>query len=349
MNFADRINHKVHLSYKDILLVPYDDSFCKVLSRNDPDISSEICPGQQIDIPIVSSPMDSITGADMAVALSRNGAIGIHTRYIGLNPEADYLCMCEAVQEMVKQRVQYPAIAVGVKHLSLIENLLEYGAKIICIDIANGNHILVKEILEPVATLKNRFNFRIIAGNVASAKSAMRLVNAGADTVKVGIGPGAACTTRRVTGFGVPQFSAILEIASIFRNAGIQDKAKIIADGGVRSSGDVVKALWAGADTVMGGYLFAGCNECPSIEGKKQYRGMASRTVSGRSDVAPEGVCMDVKTRGPVSDVIQQYAASIKAACSMGGALTLEQLRQNVRAIRVSTMSNEESDPVIIS
>jgi len=154
---------------------------------------------------------------------------------------------------------------------------------------------------------------------------------------------GASCITRRVIGYGVPQLTAIMDCASALKT---RDNVRLIADGGIRDSGDVIKALWGGADTVMCGYVLAGHTECPTFEQGKIYRGMSSRTVHQRQDVAAEGVAVRIENKGSVKELVRQYAQAIKAACAMGNAHNLEQLRRNVRAVRVSTMSNEESEPV---
>jgi IMP dehydrogenase len=185
----------------------------------------------------------------------------------------------------------------------------------------------------------------LIAGNVAVGESALRLVDCGADCIKVGIGPGAVCSTRRVTGYGIPQFSAILDCAEILDIKGYNN-IRIIADGGLRHPGDAAKAIWAGADAVMAGYIFAGYEQCPKIDGDYFYRGMSSRNVSQRHDIAAEGVSIKVDSKGSVSTLIQEWSASLKSACSMANAWNLQELRRNVEAIRVSTMSNAESDPV---
>ncbi len=341
-----RIDRAVHLSYKDILLVPYDDDFCTIASRNDPDISTEVCPGKSIKIPLISSPMDSITGSRMAIALGKEGCLGIHTRFI--NKEHERAMQLEEMETVCRSDINPIACAIGVKAdaYSSAHALCELGTNIICLDIANGNHSYMRRALNSLLPLKETFDISFIAGNVATPQAAVRLAKAGADAIKIGIGPGAACTTRRVVGFGVPQFTAIVNCDTALRSAGYRDKVRLIADGGVRTSGDIIKALWAGADSVMCGYIFAGCDECPTFNGKRMYRGMSSRTVSSRNDVAPEGICFDAEAKGPVSDVISQYAAAIRAACSMANANNLNELRRNVKAIRVSTMSNEESEPI---
>jgi len=344
-----RIDHKVHLSYKDILLVPYDEpGQCNtVMSRNDPDISSQIAPNTWLDVPLIASPMDTITGTEMIEALDKVGALGIHTRYISSEHEAEL--QIDAVRYLARQGLAGSiACAIGVKEgtFAHAQALCDEGVNLLCVDIANGNHQLMLNLLSKLQKLKDSYGISIMAGNVATSHAAHNLVQCGVDAIKIGIGPGGACTTRRVTGFGVPQLTAILDCYDLMRR--INSPVKLIADGGVRTSGDVVKALWAGADAVMAGYIFAGHDECPKLEenGTRHYRGMSSRTVSGRTDVAPEGVDMVVDSRGPVVVTVKSYAAAIKAGCALANAQNIADLRKNVRAVRVSTMSHGESEPV---
>lgn len=360
---AQRVDPRLHLSFKDILLEPFDQHPCVTASRNDPDIFSEICPGKRVAIPIISAPMDTITGVDMAITMASLGTVGVLTRYIN-NPD-ELNMQIQNVSAVSAPSSQYSlegipgknvyalhvAVAIGVKDRpeEKAKKLVEAGATIICLDIANGNHILMLQALEKIKHLNLQHKngaVSIIAGNVATPQAAIRLANAGADAVKIGIGPGACCSTRRVTGFGNPQLSALLECAPALRERNV----RVISDGGIRTSGDVAKAIWAGADTVMVGYILSGHEECPKTsltdDGQRIYRGMASRTVSKRSDIAAEGVCIKVPNRGSVVHTLKEYAAAIKTACSFANATNLEAFRHNVRAIRVSTMSQEESDPV---
>jgi IMP dehydrogenase/GMP reductase len=341
-----RIDRRVHLSYKDILLVPYDKPGfpCSVMSRNDPNIRSKVTLDRLIDVPLISSPMDSITDGRMIYALDRCGALGIHTRYIGEKNEHEI--QLETMRVLRPKIKGHLACAIGMRSNDpdQVAELCDAGVDIICVDVANGNHRLMMKALNMLAVLKDRYGISVIAGNVASAGAARNLVSGGADAIKVGIGPGGACTTRRVTGFGVPQFTAILDCSHYVQSEA--PEIKIIADGGIRSSGDVVKALWAGADTVMAGWIFAGHNECPRPAGNSyRYRGMSCRTVNCRKDVAPEGVDMEVSPKGPVKDTVNRYTAAIKAGLALGNAMNLTEFRKNVRAVRVSTMSHDESEP----
>lgn len=345
--YTNRVNHKVHLSFKDVLLVPYDDDFCQIKSRNDPDISVNLNVDKKLKIPIMSSPMDSVTGPDMAIALNKAGALGILTRYIN-NENERQIEDVKLVKQNTDSHNNIIATAIGVKTgvEELSTKLVDSGANLLCIDIANGNHIFVQKVLAHVCKLRDSYKDLIImAGNVATGKAAIRLYEHGANVIKIGIGSGAACSTRRIVGFGCPQFTAVLDCAEARDKKNYKD-LKFVSDGGIRYPGDAVKALWAGADCVMMGYVFAGHDESPKINGQVVYRGMSSRNVSGRTDIAAEGVSFKVSEKGPVERTVNDWAASIRAGLSMANANNIEELRRNVTAIRVSTMSNEESDPV---
>lgn len=336
---------KVHLSFRDILLVPHDEDFCSVLSRKDPDISTEVCVNKKINIPFISAPMDSVTTVEMCIALDNLGCLGIYTRHI--NDDNERTKQAKAVKQIKQAVKNHVACAVGVRnHIhEHVKYLCDVGMDIVCLDIANGNHAYMQNALKEIRKFKDSYNLSIIAGNVASGPSAIRLANEGADCIKIGIGPGAACSTRRVTGFGVPQFTAILDCAHAIHNENLTH-VRLIADGGIRHAGDITKAIWAGANSVMMGWVFAGHDECGQHSGKRQYRGMSSRTVSKRDDIAAEGVVVNVANKGPVKDTVTEYAAALRASCSMANAMNLDQLRSNAKAIRVSTITHEESDPV---
>ncbi len=335
------VNEEIMLSYDDILLVPYDQTPCSVRSRKDPDISTEVCPGVKIDIPIVSSPMDTITGSKMAVAMNNLGGLGILTRRIN-DPHRKDAQLKEVISVSESECCGHTACAIGVIECShdYVKELLDCGLKILCIDIANGMHEFMQKAVYSVRGLKEHYDFSIIAGNVATGNAALQLAGWGVDCVKVGIGCGACCTTRIVTGFGVPQLSAVLSCAEAVKDLPVS----IMADGGCETSGDIVKALWAGADSVMLGHMLCGHDESPMGD---RYRGMSSRTVHQRTDVASEGIDIKVAHKGSVKDTIDELAASIRAGCSLANAMSLSDLRSNVHAIRVSPIGVHESDTMV--
>jgi IMP dehydrogenase len=286
--------------------------------------------------------MDSVTGSSMAVAMDQCGGLGILSRRIG--DPAEHAQHAREVSMLRVLGVKYPACAMGVRDIPQLKadltDLCRRGLKIVCFDIANGNCTKMQAAIGVALEVRVDYpDLGIVAGNVCTGNAADILAGWGADAIKCGIGPGAACTTRKVTGFGVPQFSAIMDCASALKGR----TTKLIADGGIRTTGDIAKCFWAGADTVMMGYLFAGHKECAM---PTTYRGMSSRTVHGRSDIASEGIDMTVPARGSVVDTITKFVAALKASLSFGNAMNLTEFRRNVAAIRVSTMSDLESGTV---
>jgi IMP dehydrogenase len=255
------------------------------------------------------------------------------------------------------------AVGVGEDSYKRAMTLLEAGVDFVIVDTAHGHS---RAVLEMVARLKTAMAIDVIGGNIATAAAAQALIDAGADAVKVGVGPGAICTTRVVAGVGVPQISAIHDVAQVAGPAGVP----VIADGGVTYSGDIAKAIAAGADTVMLGSLLAGCDESPGelifINGKqfKSYRGMGSLgamqsrgqarsyskdryfqdDVLSDDKLVPEGIEGQVPYRGPLSAVAHQLAGGLRAAMGYVGAQSIEQLQQ-ARFVRITSAGLKESHP----
>jgi len=229
---------------------------------------------------------------------------------------------------------------------------------VVVVDTAHGHS---QNVIDTVKEIKRRWNIQVIAGNVATADGARDLIEAGVDGVKVGIGPGSICTTRIISGVGVPQVSAIMAAVSVAEAAGVP----VIADGGIRHSGDITKAIAAGASTVMMGSLFAGLDESPGElvihAGRryKTYRGMGSMgamvvgskdrygqaAVKESSKLVPEGVEGRVPYRGPLGDFVYQMVGGLRAGMGYCGTRDIEQLRQNARFVRISAASMAESHP----
>jgi IMP dehydrogenase len=248
--------------------------------------------------------------------------------------------------------------ATGVRDLERVEALIRADVDVIVVDTAHGHSV---NVMETVRQIKRQFDIQIVAGNIATAQGAKDLIDAGADGVKVGIGPGAICTTRIVSGVGVPQISAILAAVSVADDAGVP----VIADGGIRHSGDITKAIAAGAQTVMMGSLFAGLDESPGElvihQGRryKTYRGMGSMgaMISGSKDrygqaeikssskLVPEGVEGRVPYRGPLGDFVYQLVGGLRAGMGYCGTRNIEALRREARFVRVSAASMTESHP----
>ncbi len=249
------------------------------------------------------------------------------------------------------------ATTVGDKGFERTEALIDAECDVIIIDTAHGHNREVARAVERVKKLSN--SVQVVAGNVATADATMSLIDAGADGVKVGIGPGSICTTRIVAGVGVPQLTAILEASEAAAKAGIP----IIADGGLRTSGDAAKALAAGASTVMIGSLLAGTDEAPGetflYQGRsyKSYRGMGSvgamargsadryfqQDIKDQMKLVPEGIEGQVPYKGPAKDVIHQLVGGVKAAMGYTGAATIEELQQRANFVRITNSGLAES------
>ena len=252
--------------------------------------------------------------------------------------------------------------AVGVHQLERVDALIEAEVDVIVVDSAHGHS---GNVAQSVRDVKARYDIDVIAGNVATAEGARDLIAAGADAVKVGIGPGSICTTRIVTGVGMPQVTAIMNACAAADEEGVP----VIADGGIRHSGDITKAIAAGASVVMLGSLFAGLDESPGDlvihHGRryKTYRGMGSQgaMLSGSADryaqkgittrdkLVPEGVEGRVPYRGPLSDFVYQMVGGLRAGMGYTGSATIDELRENARFVRVSGASLAESHPHDIS
>jgi len=248
--------------------------------------------------------------------------------------------------------------AVGVHDYVRIEALIEAEVDVIVVDTAHGHS---QNVIDTVKTIKNKYDIDVVAGNIATARAAEELIDAGANAVKVGIGPGAICTTRVISGVGVPQVSAIMDCAAVADKHGIP----VIGDGGIRQSGDITKAIAAGASSVMIGSLFAGLKESPGqlviYKGRqfKEYRGMGSlgamvkgsaerygqENSAGTNKLVPEGVEGRVPYRGTLGDFVYQLVGGLRAGMGYCGARNIEQLRKNGRFVRVSAASLNESHP----
>ena len=248
--------------------------------------------------------------------------------------------------------------AVGVHQLDRVEALINAEVDVIVLDSAHGHS---ENILQSIRDIKARFNIDVIAGNIATEHGARDLIEAGADAVKVGIGPGSICTTRVVSGVGVPQITAVMNAAKAAEPMGVP----IIADGGIRHSGDITKAIAAGASIVMLGSLFAGLDESPGEliihAGRryKQYRGMGSegamlagsadrysqKGVTKKDKLVPEGVEGRVPYRGPLSDFVYQMVGGLRAGMGYCGTQDIESLRANAKFVRISGNSLAENHP----
>jgi IMP dehydrogenase len=326
------------LTYDDVLLVPQKSD---VKSRKIPDLSTQLTKELTIQIPFVSANMDTITEAEMAIAIGKMGGLGILHRFLSIDDQI------KEVEKMVAAGLSIRAASIGVNFdaHSRTAKLIEAGVNLLTIDIAHGHSV---QMFETLTWVKSNFpKIQVIAGNVATPDATMDLIEAGADAVKVGIGPGSMCTTRIITGCGVPQLTAVAMCAKIGRAKGVP----IIADGGIKTSGDAMKALAAGADSIMLGSLLSGTIETPGPirNGKKQYRGMASKAaqVSWRGELpegmAAEGEATAVAVKGHVETVVHELCGGIRSGMSYVNATRVSEIHEKSKFMEMSPMGFHES------
>ncbi len=344
-----KLRKTVGLTFDDVLLVP---KLSPLKSRSDVDLSTKLTRKIKLKIPIVSANMDTVTESDMAIAIAKKGGIGIIHRFLPIEQEV------EEVKKVKKKRLLVGA-TVGIRedYLERTKALINAGADVIVIDVAHAHNVHFLKVLRELVKKFPKTEF--IAGNVATKEGVEAMIKNGASAVKVGIGPGALCTTRIVTGAGVPQLTAIAECSEIAKKYGVP----IIADGGIRYSGDIVKALAAGASTVMIGTLLAGCEESPArmfFKNNQRYklvRGMASlsanfdrqqKGIDKERDLkkyTPEGVEAIVPYRGPISDFLDYLLGGVRSGFSYCGAKNIDELWENAEFIRITGSSLKESFP----
>jgi len=339
------------LAFDDVLLIPSRSDIRPSQVSTRSFLTRELA----LDIPILSAAMDTVTGARMAIALGRLGGMGVIHRNLSVDDQAAQVRECKAAGVRVGA-----AVGVSGDADDRVAALVAAGADVIFVDTAHGHSPAVIRMVEKV---KARHRVQVVGGNVATAEGAEELASAGADGIKVGMGPGAICTTRVVAGAGMPQITAIYEAA----NAAAKSGVPICADGGIQESGDIAKAIGAGAHTVMLGGLLAGADEAPgevieTSEGKfKSYRGMGSlgamqvrqgsRDRYGQQDVAefsklvPEGIEGRVPARGPVAPIVYQLVGGLRLGMGYVGAASIEDLRTKARFVRISGAGLRESHP----
>ena len=341
-------NIKDSFTFDDVTLVP---KYSSILP-SETITSTKISHNLNLQIPLMSSAMDTVTESKMAIALSKSGGIGVIHRNLSIQKQ---------VQEVKKvKKNNFPvgaAIGVNPKDIERVYKLLEAKVNLIVIDTAHGH---TQKVLSMIKKIKKKFKkSTLCAGNIATGKAAKFLADAGVDIVKVGIGPGSICTTRLVTGIGVPQLSAILEVKKALKNY----KTSIISDGGIKFSGDIAKAIAAGADAVMIGSLFSGTIESPGktfkYKGKlyKNFRGMGSvgamsvgsadryyqEKFKNTSKYVPEGVEGIVKFKGSVNKIIYNLIGGLKSSMGYLGAKTIKDLQKKGEFIKISKAGFYES------
>jgi len=338
------------LTFDDVLLVPQKSA---VLPR-DVTLRTRLTKKLWLEIPLLSSPMDTVTEAAMAIAMGKEGGLGI----IHKNLSGDEQVL--AVKQVKQAGYQVgAAVSVGDKAKIRAKELVAAKVDVLVVDSAHGHS---KGVLDMVTFLKKTYpKVQVVGGNIATAAATRDLIKAKADAIKVGIGPGSICTTRIVAGVGVPQLTAIMQCAAVAKKAGIP----IIADGGIRYSGDIVKALAAGANAVMMGGALAGTDEAPGeiteYNGVKMkvYRGMGSleamqrgskdrylqESVTEAKKLVPEGIVGRIKYKGPVDQVVYQLLGGLRSGLGYCGAETITALHKNAQFVRITNAGILESHP----
>jgi IMP dehydrogenase len=331
------------LTFDDVLLMP---CHSEMSSRRSPNLESKVTKNWTLKTPIISANMDTVTESQMAIKMAELGGLGILHRF--MTPE-EQVRQVKLMREKISPLGLPVAASIGVKEEGMrrADLLAEVGVDILTIDIAHGDSVMMFETLEYVK--KKYPKIDVIAGNTAMPEGVRGLIDHGADAVKVGIGPGSMCTTRIITGCGVPQLTAVAMCVLEARKYHVP----VIADGGIKTSGDIVKAFAAGAQTVMLGSMLSGCLETPGeIEGgRKRYRGMASKDaqVSWRGELpqgmAAEGEARWVACKGSVENIIHELTGGVRSGMTYLNAFTLADIHKNARFMEMTASGMMESKP----
>ena len=339
---------KEALTFDDVTLAP---QYSKVLPS---DVSTVTVLSNQLklDIPILSSAMDTVTESKMAIALAKQGGIGVIHRNLTISHQINEI-------KKVKSKNFKVGAAVGTNEseLNRIKNILKLNIDLIVVDTAHGHSQKVADTILKIKKIKPK-KTTLCAGNIATAEAARFLCKLGVDVIKVGIGPGSICTTRLVAGIGVPQLSALLDVKK-----GLNKKVKMISDGGIKFSGDIAKALAAGADAVMVGSLLAGTSEAPGKIIKKKgklfkvFRGMGSvgamnkgsadryfqKKQKDKSKYVPEGVEGLIKYKGDVSITVNKLVGGLRSSMGYLGAEQIKYLNKKAKFVKITKAGFYES------
>ena len=340
---------KEALTFDDVTLAP---RYSEVLP-SDVDTKIILSKNLTLKIPILSSAMDTVTESKMAIAIAKAGGIGIIHRNLDIKKQ-----IYEINKVKKKNLIVGAAVGAGPKEIKRAEAILKEKVDLIVVDTAHAHTKKVSEIIKKIKKKKSKHT-TLCAGNIATAEAAKFLIKLGVDIIKVGIGPGSICTTRLVAGIGVPQLSAILEVKKGTKNK----KVSIISDGGIKFSGDIAKALAAGADAVMIGSLFAGTKETPGKLIKKNgqlyknFRGMGSvgamnkgsaeryfqKIQQDTSKYVPEGVEGLVKYKGDLKNIIYKLIGGLKSSMGYLGSKKIINLRNKPKFLKITKAGFYES------
>lgn len=330
------------LAFDDVLLVP---QYSDIESRKEVDIGNQLDSDIDLSLPILSAPMDKVTESAMVNAMAEMGGLGVIHRYNTIEEQLEIVKKVKGIRAC--------AISATGDFLERAKALVtEGGVRVLCVDIAHAHHIHMKNALDALKTYFGD-NIHLMAGNVATLKAFNDLSDWGADSIKVGIGGGSICSTRILTGHGMPTLQSVYECSKSDRNA------VLIADGGIKTSGDMVKALGFGADLVMVGSLLSGTSQAPGDihyngngEPYKQYRGMASKEAQndwrGRS-ASIEGVAHYVPYKGCVKKILKDLDNGIRSGLSYSGARSINELQATMKVIEQTSAGQFESSTHIKS
>ncbi|HEY0221255.1 MAG TPA: IMP dehydrogenase [Lactovum miscens] len=354
---------KKAFTFDDVLLIPAESH----VLPNEANVETKLAPNLNLRVPIISAAMDTVTESKMAIAMAQMGGMGVIHKNLSIEQQAAEVAKVKAESatgdhaaiDAKGHLLVAGAVGVSSDTFDRAEALFAAGADTIVIDTAHGHSA---GVLRKIAEIREHFpENTLIAGNIATAGGARALFEAGVDVVKVGIGPGSICTTRVVAGVGVPQITAIYDAAEVARELG----KTIIADGGIKYSGDIVKALAAGGNAVMLGSMFAGTEEAPGevfeVDGQKfkTYRGMGSLGamengskdryfqggVNEANKLVPEGIEGVVPYKGLTQDIIYQMLGGLRAGMGYTGAESISVLHENAQFIEMSGAGLIESHP----
>ena len=339
---------KEALTFDDVLLVP---KYSSVLP-SETNLNIDLGYNLKLKIPFISSAMDTVTESEMAIAIAKKGGLGIIHRNLSIIEQSKEV-------KKVKDKNLLVGAAVGTSKEDLLrtKSLIDSGVDLVVIDTAHGHSNKVINILSKIK--KINLKKPICVGNIATSEAAIKLYNEGADILKVGIGPGSICTTRMIAGIGVPQITAILDVRKSVKNK----KMKIISDGGIKFSGDIVKGIAAGADAIMMGSIFAGTEESPGKKYKfknkfyKAYRGMGSigamsagssnryfqKNYKDKSKFVPEGVEARVIYKGNVDKILYQLQGGLRSSMGYIGAKKIIEIQKKAKFVKITKAGFYES------
>tara|TARA_Y100001970_G_C14249061_1_gene870422 strand:+ start:125 stop:1189 length:1065 start_codon:yes stop_codon:yes gene_type:complete len=340
---------KEALTFDDVTLAP---KYSEILP-SDVDTSIKLAKNIKLKVPLLSSAMDTVTESKMCIAIAKAGGIGVIHRNLKITKQV------AEIRKVKKQKLLVgAAVGAGINEFERAKKILKENIDLIVVDTAHGHTKRVADIIKKIKKIKPS-NTALCAGNIATADAAKFLIKLGVDIIKVGIGPGSICTTRLVAGIGVPQLSAIINVKEGLGKS----KAMIIADGGIKFSGDIAKALSAGADAVMIGSLFAGTDESPGKIIKKQgklfksFRGMGSigamnkgsadryfqKKQSDSSKYVPEGVEGFIKYKGSVSKIFYKLVGGLRSSMGYLGCKQVKNLKNKPKFVKITKAGFYES------